>query len=56
MSESFKIEIKGPCVNHSSYEFFVEKENQIRYGLGAIKGLGQSISEAISEERRVNGK
>ncbi|MEO1929063.1 MAG: DNA polymerase III subunit alpha, partial [Gammaproteobacteria bacterium] len=54
--ESFKIEIKGPCVNHSSYEFFVEKENQIRYGLGAIKGLGQSISEAISEERRVNGK
>ena len=54
--ESFKIEIKGPCVNHSSYEFFVEKENQIRYGLGAIKGLGQSISESISEERRVNGK
>ena len=54
--ESFKIEIKGPCVNHSSYEFFVEKDNQIRYGLGAIKGLGQSISEAISEERRVNGK
>ena len=54
--ESFKIEIKGPCVNHSSYEFFVEKENQIRYGLGAIKGLGQSISEAISEERRENGK
>ena len=54
--ESFKIEIKGPCVNHSSYEFFVEKENQIRYGLGAIKGLGQSISEAISKERRENGK
>ena len=54
--ESFKIEIKGPCVNHSSYEFFVEKDNQIRYGLGAIKGLGQSISEAISKERRENGK
>ena len=54
--ESFKIEIKGPCVNHSSYEFFVEKEQQIRYGLGAIKGLGQSISEAIGREREVNGK
>ena len=53
--ESFKIEIKGPCVNHSSYEFFVEKEDQVRYGLGAIKGLGQSISEAISEERKLNG-
>ena len=53
--ESFEIDIKGPCVNHSRYEFFVESDNQIRYALGAIKGLGQSISEAISKERERNG-
>ena len=53
--ESFEIEIKGPCVNHSRYEFFVESEKQIRYALGAIKGLGESISEAISRERQDNG-
>ena len=53
--ESFEIEIKGPCVNHSIYEFFVESEKQIRYALGAIKGLGESISEAISRERQENG-
>jgi len=54
--ESFEIKIKGPCVNHSRYEFFVESEKQIRYALGAIKGLGESISEAVSRERRENGK
>ena len=53
--ESFEIVIKGPCVNHSRYEFFVESEKQIRYALGAIKGLGESISKAISKERNENG-
>ena len=54
--ESFEIKIKGPCVNHSRYDFFVESEKQIRYALGAIKGLGESISEVISRERKENGK
>jgi len=53
--ESFGIEIKGPCVNHSRHEFFVESEKQIRYALGAIKGLGQSISKSVSKERELNG-
>ena len=54
--DSFEIEIKGPCINHSRYEFFVENEKQIRYALGAIKGLGESISKAIRNERQESGK
>ena len=54
--ESFEIEVKPPCVNHSAYEFSVWKKDEIRYALGAIKGIGRSISEAIYEERKQNGE
>ena len=54
--ESFEIEVKPPCINHSAYEFSVWKKNEIRYALGAIKGIGRSISEAIYKERKKNGE
>ena len=54
--ESFEIEVKPPCVNHSAYEFSVWKQDEIRYALGAIKGIGRSISEAIYKERKQNGE
>ena len=54
--ESFGIEVKPPCVNHSAYEFSVWKQDEIRYALGAIKGIGRSISEAIYKERKQNGE
>ena len=54
--ESFDIEVKPPCINHSAYEFSVWKKDEIRYALGAIKGIGRSISEAIYKERKENGE
>ena len=54
--EAFEIEVKPPCVNHSAYEFSVWKKDEIRYALGAIKGIGRSISEAIYKERKQNGE
>ena len=39
----------------SNYSFSVTKNNQIIYGLGAIKGVGNAIIEIIIEERDSNG-
>jgi DNA polymerase-3 subunit alpha len=46
-----ELEILPPHVNHSDYHFKVENKAAIRYGLGAIKGLGQGAVEAIVVER-----
>jgi DNA polymerase-3 subunit alpha len=44
-----------PDINSSSYRFAVADERTIRYGLGAIKGVGRSAVEAIVEERARHG-
>lgn len=49
------VEVLGPDLNESNYYFTVNKEGQIRFGLGAIKGVGRSAVEAIIEERNANG-
>lgn len=49
------IEITPPDVNMSSYSFFVEGGGKIRYGLGAIKGVGEKAALAIQKERELNG-
>ena len=49
------IPVKGPDVNFSRQQFSVDVDGNIRFGLGAIKGLGDSASEAILEEREKNG-
>ena len=43
--------LKGPDVNESSYYFTVPGENEVRYGLGAIKGVGQGLVARLVEER-----
>lgn len=48
------IGIKGPCVNHSMVEFSVEG-GDIRYGLGGIKNVGDSLAEEIVRERELRG-
>jgi len=50
-----KLEILPPHVNHSDYPFVVEDNAAIRYGLGAIKGLGRSAVETLVEERDRKG-
>jgi DNA polymerase-3 subunit alpha len=47
--------ILPPHVNLSGYHFDVVDEKTIRYGLGAIKGVGEGAVMAIVNERRANG-
>lgn len=49
------IPVLGPDVNESNYHFTVNKEGAIRFGLGAIKGLGSSPVQAIIAEREEGG-
>ncbi len=46
------VDVLGPDVNESQYEFAVNDKGQIRFGLGAIKGIGEGPSEAIVETRK----
>ena len=48
---SIGVDVLGPDVNESHYEFAVNERGQIRFGLGAIKGIGEGPSEAIVEAR-----
>jgi DNA polymerase-3 subunit alpha len=48
--------ILPPHVNLSSYAFAVVDDRTIRYGLGAIKGVGEGAVEAIVNERRAHGE
>ena len=49
------VPVLGPDVNESNYKFTVNKEGAVRFGLGAIKGLGSAPVEAIISERTENG-
>ncbi|UJH68637.1 DNA polymerase III subunit alpha [Allomuricauda sp. SCSIO 65647] len=49
------LEVLGPDVNESYYKFAVNKNNAIRFGMGAIKGVGRSAVQAIVDERKENG-
>ncbi len=49
------LEVLPPDVNTSMYQFTVAGTGSIRYGLGAIKGVGQGAVEAIVEERSRGG-
>lgn len=46
------VDVLGPDVNESQYEFSVNDKGQIRFGLGAIKGIGEGPSAAIVENRK----
>jgi DNA polymerase-3 subunit alpha len=45
----------GPDVNESYLKFGVNHKGEIRFGLAAIKGMGDSVAEAIIKEREANG-
>lgn len=46
-----KLTVQPPDVNHSKIKFTVEDGTTIRYGLGAIKGVGESALAGIVAER-----
>ncbi len=49
------IPVLGPDVNESQVNFAVNKRGEIRFGLGAIKGVGENAVEILIEERTLNG-
>jgi DNA polymerase-3 subunit alpha len=52
---SMGLNVQPPDVNESVYAFRVSGPLSIRFGLGAIKGVGASAVDAIIEERTANG-
>lgn len=50
------IKILPPNVNKSFYQFSIEGENEIRFGLGGIKGGGAKSMKALVKERRESGE
>ncbi len=49
------VPVLGPDINESIYNFSVNNKGQIRFGLGAIKGVGEGAVNSIVEERNLNG-
>lgn len=49
------LDILGPDINESQLNFSVNKKGQIRFGMSALKGVGEGPVEAILEERDKNG-
>lgn len=49
------IEVLGPDINESEHQFTVNSRNQVRFGMGAIKGVGENAVQEIVSEREKNG-
>lgn len=49
------IAVLGPDINESNYAFTVTKAGAIRFGLGAIRGVGEGPVDTIINERNTNG-
>ena len=46
------LQVLGPCVNESFYKFTVNDDYAVRFGMGAIKGVGQGAVATIVESRK----
>lgn len=54
--KAMRIPVKGPDVNESFNDFGVNSHGDIRFGLGAIKGVGDNVVAAIIDERDRGGR
>jgi len=50
------IEVLGPDVNESYYKFAVNADGAIRFGMGAVKGVGEGAVDSIIKTRKEEGK
>ncbi len=50
-----RINVLGPDVNESRAKFTVNEKGEIRFGMAAIKGVGEAVVDAIVKEREKNG-
>jgi DNA polymerase-3 subunit alpha len=55
VSRSLDIDVLAPHVNESGYKFTVVSDDSIRFGLGAIRGVGRSAIESIIGTRHKEG-
>ncbi|MFI2742151.1 DNA polymerase III subunit alpha [Zhouia sp. PK063] len=46
------LEVLGPDVNESFYKFTVNNQGAVRFGMGAVKGVGRGAVETIVEHRK----
>ncbi len=53
-ARSMGVSVYAPDINKSDFSFSIE-ENSIRFGLGAIKNVGEGAIEVIIDERKKNG-
>ncbi len=53
--KAMDIQALGPDVNESYLKFSVNNHGAIRFGLGAVKGVGEAAVEAIVKERTAHG-
>ena len=49
------MEVLGPDINESHLKFTVNKKGALRFGMAAIKGVGEGVVEEILKERTKNG-
>jgi len=49
------LSVLGPDVNESEHDFTVNENGMIRFGLGAVKGVGENAVIALCQERKDNG-
>ncbi|WP_131783282.1 DNA polymerase III subunit alpha [Legionella gresilensis] len=54
-SKQMNLKVLPPSVNLSNFTFTVTQEQTILYGLGAIKGVGESAISCIVNERQQHG-
>jgi DNA polymerase-3 subunit alpha len=54
-ARAMRLVVRPPDVNAASYQFYAEDDGSIRYGLGAIKGVGRAVCESITAERERRG-
>ena len=50
-----KLDVLGPDINESFYKFSVNKDYAVRFGMGAIKGVGHGAVMTIVENRKEDG-
>lgn len=54
-AQRMKLTVLGPDINESEIDFTVNEQGHIRFGLSALKGIGEGPVEDILEERKAHG-
>lgn len=53
--KDMKLEVRAPSVWHSQYEFTIADDKTLIYGLGALKGVGEAVIDALVQKREELG-